>query len=334
MATKDPIVSVIVPFYNVENYARRCLGSLLVQTYDSFEVICVDDGSTDGTAAVLDDYSRDYRVRVFRIENGGQSVARNYGVKQASGSLLTFVDADDFVSPIYLESLVAAYGACDRGFVLSSFLTVPDKSEPGVVDWPGKARCISVDKTCVVDAILYDEIPSAACGKLAPKSLYERVPFPEGHVYEDVMMAMDLVGDSDSFSLVEVPIYAYAMRTGSTVWDACPSDSKINDYLAAADMLPDKALAMFPDKLGPASYFRCLFYSRIHTACNKTCSRRAKEVDAIALKGLRRLVPEVLRDGRVKSAQKARFLMAGYFTKMYDVAYGIYVKKRKTGEVN
>lgn len=327
-----PMISVIVPFYNVEDYAARCLDSLLAQTYRSFEVVCIDDGSTDGTPAVLEDYSGDPHIRVFRVENGGQSAARNFGIGCARGELLTFVDSDDFVSPSYLEVLSSASEACAGGLVVSDFVSVPEDSERDVVMWPLDVSSALVGRSQLVEALLYDELPSAAFGKLAPKSLYERVPFPEGHVYEDVMMAMDLVSGSESFCVVDAPVYAYAMRSGSTVWDKCPSDSKINDYLAAAEMLPAKALAMYPEKTRAANYFRCLFYSRIHTSCLGSASVRAREVDDIVLRRLRKLLPGVARDPRVSTAQKTRFALCSYATRIYDVVYGAFVRTRKTGE--
>lgn len=326
-----PRISVIVPFYNSERFAARCLDSLLSQTYGSYEIVCINDGSTDGTWRVLEGYLSDERVRVFHIENGGQSVARNFGVRQARGSFVTFVDSDDFVSPRFLEILAAASDMCGGGLVVSDFVTVPESTRVDSVSWKMSGPMACVGGREIVDCLLYDELPSAACGKLAPKSLYECVPFPEGHVYEDVMMAMDLVSQSDSFCIVKEPIYAYVMRAGSTVWDGKPSDSKIDDYLVAADMLPDKALEMFPDKKQAADYFRCLFYSRIHTCCLKSDSRRAKDVDRIVLRGVKDLLPSVLRDSRVSYGQRVRFMLAAHFTKLYDAAYSLYVRMKKTG---
>lgn len=91
------LISVIVPVYNVEKYLRRCVDSILKQTYRNLEILLVDDGSTDGCAAICDDYGRkDVRVRVIHKENGGLSSARNVGIDAAMGELLAFVDSDDF----------------------------------------------------------------------------------------------------------------------------------------------------------------------------------------------------------------------------------------------
>lgn len=99
-------ISVIVPVYNVERYVGKCLDSILAQTYTDFEVIVVDDGSTDGSGAICDEYARkDSRITVFHIENGGVSAARNLAVQKAQGTYLAFVDSDDYVEPDLLLAL-------------------------------------------------------------------------------------------------------------------------------------------------------------------------------------------------------------------------------------
>ena len=104
---KDSLISVIVPVYNVEKYLPACLDSLLAQTYPDFELLCVNDGSPDGSQAILEQYAqKDSRVRVFCKENGGVSAARNFGLEQARGTYISFMDADDLVVPQYLERLL------------------------------------------------------------------------------------------------------------------------------------------------------------------------------------------------------------------------------------
>lgn len=101
-----PIISIIVPVYNTEKYLHRCIDSILAQTYTDFELLLVDDGSTDSSGAICDEYAlRDSRVRVFHKENGGVSSARNLGLDNAQGEWITFVDSDDWVNVKYIEHL-------------------------------------------------------------------------------------------------------------------------------------------------------------------------------------------------------------------------------------
>lgn len=102
-----PIVSVIIPIYNVEKYLRECIESVLVQTYTDFELILVDDGSPDNCGKICDEYAaKDNRIRVIHKENGGVSSARNCGIDNAKGSQIMFVDGDDTVEPDYIQNLL------------------------------------------------------------------------------------------------------------------------------------------------------------------------------------------------------------------------------------
>ena len=108
----QPKISIVVPVYNTEAYLPACVESLRRQTHDDLELIFVDDGSTDGSAAILDAYAKkDPRVRVIRQNNGGVSAARNAGIEKATGAYIGFVDSDDTVEPNYVEALLGAFAA-------------------------------------------------------------------------------------------------------------------------------------------------------------------------------------------------------------------------------
>ena len=103
----NPVISVIVPVYNVEKYLNQCVNSILAQTYKDFELILVDDGSKDKSGEICDEYvKKDSRIRVFHKKNGGVSSARNYGIDNAQGTYICFVDSDDWVDETYLEDML------------------------------------------------------------------------------------------------------------------------------------------------------------------------------------------------------------------------------------
>ena len=102
---KNPVISVIVPCYNVGEYVENCLKSLLNQTFRDIEIICVNDGSTDSTPQILNSYAEKYpAIRVINQKNGGLSNARNTGIKEARGEYIAFVDSDDWVNETFLEN--------------------------------------------------------------------------------------------------------------------------------------------------------------------------------------------------------------------------------------
>ena len=95
---RTPLISVIIPVYNVEKYLRRCLDSVIAQTYQNLEIICVDDGSIDDSGKICDQYAvRDARIKVIHQENQGLSAARNRGLDAAEGEYIAFVDSDDYI---------------------------------------------------------------------------------------------------------------------------------------------------------------------------------------------------------------------------------------------
>lgn len=132
-------VSVIVPVYNVEKYLKRCVDSILAQSFTDFELILVDDGSTDGSGAICDELAKaDDRISVHHHPNQGVSAARNHGIEAAKGEWITFIDSDDYVLPVYLQSLYQGTLESDSDFVVTGIKHVFE-NDPGKVivrEWP------------------------------------------------------------------------------------------------------------------------------------------------------------------------------------------------------
>ena len=123
-------ISVIVPAYNVEKYLRRCLDSLVYQTYPHLEILVIDDGSTDGTRGIIEEYVSRFAGKVFLYaqENAGQAAARNNGISYATGDYIGFVDADDFVSPRMYEYLVQEAEEKDCDLVTCGYYGCDDET--------------------------------------------------------------------------------------------------------------------------------------------------------------------------------------------------------------
>ena len=140
------MISVIVPVYNCENVLHYCIDSILNQTYKDFELILVDDGSTDKSGKICDEYAdKDSRIRVFHKKNGGVSSARNVGIDNANGEYICFIDSDDYVNEDYLESLIRTKNKYpESGNIWCCFTTV--NSYGGN---PQNSNCIKSDKDCV-----------------------------------------------------------------------------------------------------------------------------------------------------------------------------------------
>ena len=120
---QKPLVSVIVPIYNVEQYLRRCIDSVLAQTYTNYELILVDDGSPDACGKICDEYAaRNPKIKVIHQKNQGLSAARNNAVPKSNGEYITFIDSDDFVSKDYLQYLVSLIQKYDAQISAGGFV--------------------------------------------------------------------------------------------------------------------------------------------------------------------------------------------------------------------
>lgn len=172
---QHPLISVIVPVYNVEPYLRECIDSLLRQTYSPVEIILVDDGSTDGCPAICDRYAAAHEhVSVIHQPNKGLSGARNTGIDAAKGTLLSFVDSDDVTEPDMLERLYALLRDNDADIASSGI----DIAKPisGVYD----------SEQALMHILKEDgNLVTSAWGKLYRAELFTDIRYPEGLIYED-----------------------------------------------------------------------------------------------------------------------------------------------------
>lgn len=181
-------MSVVVPFHNNASNVESCFDSLVVRDFDQYEVICIDDGSTDGTGELLDHYAGLCPfVRAFHYQCAGLSVERNRGVALARARLVTFVDGEDFVSPHYVRALYEAHGGRADRMVRASFVpSFPMGQAEGELqglsdglDVMRGARVIE-GTGAVCRSFLLGEFPHYAWGTLAERGLYERAPFEPG----------------------------------------------------------------------------------------------------------------------------------------------------------
>lgn len=212
-----PLISIIVPVYNIEEYLPRCVESLRKQTYPRTEILLVDDGSTDGTGALCDELAKeDPRIRVFHKENGGSSSARNLGIAEAEGRYLGFVDGDDYVEPDMYEKLCAAmesYGVpaaqVGRDEIGPDGNLLPDICTP-----PREAECIEAE--AFLRELLMHRGDCSFCTKLVRREALEGREFPEGVLNEDFHLLVQLLGEGIG-RIVSLPDRGYHVfyRVGS-----------------------------------------------------------------------------------------------------------------------
>ncbi len=214
---KKNLVTVIVPVYNVENYLRKCLNSIISQSYTNLEVLLIDDGSTDTSGKLCDEYAViDSRIRVFHKVNGGLSSARNMGLDNMTGEYIIFIDSDDYFAEDAIGDLVKAivkYQA-DLSF-----------GEVRMVDETGATICergkktyketILTSKQTMTEICLNRLTGVSACGKLYKASLFENIRYPVGRLYEDAYTTPEIVLRSQKAVFINRTIIFWVQRSNS-----------------------------------------------------------------------------------------------------------------------
>lgn len=253
---EKPLISIIVPVYNILEYLPRCVQSLQAQTYEKIEIILVDDGSTDGTDKLCDQLAEgDARIKVFHKENGGSSSARNLGITKASGEYIGFVDSDDYVdSTMYemlyngIEQYQVSVAQIGRNEIDMNGNALPDICTP-----PTEAQCIGAKD--FLRELLLHRGDCSFCTKLVKKELLEKEQFPLGVLNEDfhlLVKLLDTIGQ-----IVSLPGQAYHVfcRMGSNTRRENNFSRVYTDNVDNADMVLKMVREAYPDMLPIAIRF-------------------------------------------------------------------------------
>lgn len=206
-----PQISVIVPIYNVEKYVRKCLDSLLLQTMKQIEVICIDDGSTDGSGTIADEYtSEDWPIfRVIHTENRGLSVARNLGIDESKADWLMFVDSDDWVSEEFCR--IPYKAALENQADLIAFQSYEVTENGRIKKEVGRTIQVGlIDSEKAVDLN-----GPAVWRKLYKKDLFQTIRFPEGVVFEDLAITHKLLYSANRIYSISDRLYFHRFRVES-----------------------------------------------------------------------------------------------------------------------
>lgn len=240
-----PKISVIIPVYNVELYLRECLDSVLTQHYSSLQIILIDDGSTDNSGAICDEYAaKDPRVVVIHQKNGGAAAAKNAGLRAATGEYLSFVDSDDFLEPeaySHMVKLLTEYGA---DVVQCAYRDVYQNKTVERISKPGRSVCSGVD-------YLVQYTKDWTCGllwdKLYMRSIFDGIWFEEGHkiddeyfTYRGVMNARKVVRD-------DYVVYNYRKRRSSVMYSPESANQIVLDRIDYLSKRRLNIIARFPE---------------------------------------------------------------------------------------
>ncbi|CAD6364620.1 glycosyltransferase [Shewanella profunda] len=237
MTKMQPIISIIIPIYKVERFLERCLNSVLAQTYNDFEVICINDGSPDNCDLILAEYEKnDNRIKVINQVNQGPSVARNAGLSSARGDYVYFIDPDDAIQPQTLEIafLLAKKHQADLVVwqrVYSNGLGKPDK----IFDLK------KIDAVIITDPLYHkskrhNKIGSVVWNKLYKRELLKDIFFIPGIHYEDISFSFSVIAKRPKTVIIPTPLYLYT-KFEESITQQKPTLKIINDYHIAIDSI-------------------------------------------------------------------------------------------------
>jgi len=210
-----PVISVIVPVYNVEPYLRQCIDSVLKQSFSSLELILINDGSTDASGDICEEYARrDTRVQVIHKENGGQSAARNRGLDVAQGAYIFFLDSDDYLA---VDALKRLFDACETNQAeiacMGGASFYPDGTQ---VPFYQLDRIVKMTGLQAFDKMLLrDSLDSNPWGKLYKSEVYEGIRFPEGLIFEDILITYRVLLRAEKVFHIGSEGYYYRLRSDS-----------------------------------------------------------------------------------------------------------------------
>ncbi len=207
---KNNKISVIVAVYNTEKYVKKCIESLLNQTYDNIEIVVVEDCSTDNSKKVIQKYKDNKKIKLlYNEKNSGLSYSRNRGLKEATGEYIGYIDSDDYVEKDYFEKLINSIVKNKSEIAICDMKIVYENTNNEQI-----SKCCNYDEFNLVN-VINNGLAASACNKLFKRELIEKYKFSEGKVNEDIAVVIPTLCNAKKISYAENSYYYYVQRGGS-----------------------------------------------------------------------------------------------------------------------
>ena len=311
-------VSIVVPVYNVEDYLKYCVDSLINQSYKDIEIILVDDGSTDDSGRICDKYAQeDDRIRVLHIENGGLSNARNTGVKFASAEWIIFIDSDDYYDRRTVEYLVQLQKKYAVDLVATSVIEVRDFQSEDFLGSLTNIDSLKLDRYTALKEMFYGNIVGThPGGKLYKKEILLKFPFPEDMIYEDLAVSFEHIGACNEIAVGCINLYKYYRRPGSIV-NSSYSD-KFLDFYKAIEINREFVQRDYPNdkEMKKALTVRYVFKG-LHVVHAMLSSKMYSDVNKIR-KEYTSYFNDIIPNPNITGKNKLKYVMLLVSPKMYE----------------
>lgn len=278
----QPLLSVIVPIYKVEKYLDRCVESIVNQTYKHLEIILVDDGSPDNCPQICDSWAeKDNRIKVVHKENGGLSDARNAGMRNATGEVVSFIDSDDWIELDMFEKMLSQMEQDNSDIVSCGVKWVEENGKLLRNDTVDQNE--TLDTHSAMSELINDgKLKQHVWNKIYKTELIKDIPFEKGKYHEDVFWSYQIVGKAKKVSIIKESFYNYVQRTNSIMGEGF-SEKRL-DALDANYLRCEYMKKNFPDLFDNALY---VYIGSCHYQLQ--CAVRTNQPDSVIQNILDRL---------------------------------------------
>jgi len=316
------LISVIVPVFKVEKYIRKCLDSIVTQTYPDIEIILIDDGSPDTCGEICEEYAKsDHRIKVYHKENGGLSDARNHGIERASGEYFTFVDSDDYLDNDYVEYLKSLIDSSNCKMSICQHRTLYDSGK--VRDHSHNGIEVMRTRDCLERMLYHDVIDTSAWAKLYHRSLFDTVKYPKGKIFEDIGTTYRMMVQCEKIAVGYEAKYNYVFHNNSIVNGSF--NEKKFDMLDMTDSMAEDVVKIFPDL--SAAVLRRRVYARFSTL-NQMLNTNNYETERKKIIGfIKGNFKEILTNEKAPKRDKVALILLGISYKLYRLCWLQYQKR-------
>lgn len=321
-----PLISVIVPIYNVEKYLEKCLDSIVNQDYKNLEILLIDDGSTDSSGRIADNYAvDDSRIKVIHKPNGGLSDARNYGLKIMTGDYVTFIDSDDYVTKDYVSFMYNLLKKTNFSAPLAicSLINVYGVSGRQKDDGNQVEEVLS-GKKCIEMMCYHDLVDTCAYAKLGKKELYSNNFFPKGKLFEDIGSTYKLLLQCDKVACGFKGKYYYVIHPNSIVTGSF-SPKKL-DLLEMTDKMAEDVLKTYPD-LGDA-VLRRQVYARFSTLNQTLHTKNVRKVQSELIRYIYKNKRAILKNKNTPKRDRMAYYLLRLGLPIYRLGWLTYEKHK------
>lgn len=234
----NDLITVVIPIYNVEKYLRKCIDSVIDQSYKNIEIILVDDGSPDNCGKICDEYKvKDQRIKVIHKPNGGLSDARNAGINIAKGKYITFIDSDDYILEDCIQTLYNNIKKSNKDISIGQIQILKNENSLHSKQVTHEeTRCY--DTSVSLEKLLYNtEYTSNMAGKLFKTVLFEKIKFPFGKKYEDLATVYKIIANSNGVVVTNKFVYRYLSTREGSIMNEKFSETRMDSVYFAEEIL-------------------------------------------------------------------------------------------------